>query len=148
VADVTDGGDEIGVCVGLQHVAKRYTLESLARDCFAKVHGENDDLRVGAFRSDRGGNFEPVHIRHSEIQKQKIGAVLSYVFDGFRARTGFRGDFDVRFELEDRADGAPDDAMVVGDSDAVALGRRKVRDLGLGCWRVIVSCDFGSTWRC
>ena len=136
VADVADGGDQIGVCVGFEHVTEGADFERFARDGFGEVHRKNDDLRFGAFLANRGSDFEPVHFRHGEIEEQQIGSVLSYVLDGFRAGAGLRGDFEIGLEFKDGADAATYDAMVVGDLDPVPFECRKVRDLGLDGWHV------------
>ena len=137
-----DGGGEVGFAGGggadafdevfgggvFEDVAAAAGAEDFVEVGVVVVHGEGDDADGGEEVVDASGGGDAVEFGHADVHHDDVGLELFGKGDGFEAVFGFADDFEVGFGVEEEADAAADDGVVVGEED--------VGDVAIGecCW--------------
>ena len=143
-----DGGGEVGFAGGggadafdkffgggvLENVAAAAGAEDFVEVGVIVVHGEGDDADGGEEVVDASGGGDAVEFGHADVHDDDLGLEFFGEGDGFEAVFGFADDFEVGFGVEEEADAAADDGVVIGEEDVSdaaggAVGARFCHDL-------------------
>jgi hypothetical protein len=105
----------------LEHVAEHPGLDRLPGVGGIRLHRQYDDGGVGRGRKDVRDGGERAAAGHVEVEHEHVGLVAAHVADrGLDvARLGY--DLEVVLGIEEQAQGAADDRMVIGKNDAYRL---------------------------
>jgi hypothetical protein len=86
------------------------------------VRGEDDHAASAARRGDAARGLDPVHLGHAHVHQDHIGHELFDELDRLGAVRGLARDLDVVASVEDHAEAAADERLVVGEDDGDAHG--------------------------
>src|SRR5712691_1604529 len=109
--------DEVAVDGGLQHVAARSRVHRLEQVLLVGVHREHEDLEPGLAARELAGGLEAGHPRHGDVEDDELDVLLERAADRLGAVVRFGHDFEVGLGIENEAQAAADDRVVVGEED-------------------------------
>ena len=83
--------------------------------------GEDDNLGLGADRTDLASGFDPVHSWHHQIHKHDMGSMFFNLGYSLDAVLGLAHDLDVIQQIEIGSQSLPNNAMIIHDQDLDSL---------------------------
>jgi hypothetical protein len=113
----TDGLDEFEVGGFFDEVTAGARVEGAPQVGDVVVHGEHEDPSVGADAADFGGRGDAVAVGESEVHDEDVGMGFSGEGDGLFDRASLPNDLEVFLGVEDAAQSAPHDGVVVAKRD-------------------------------
>ena len=113
-----EGGDEMGTCLRLEQVGAGAGLEDQAHDLFGLIGGEDEHLGLWKQALELAGGIEAIQVRHPDIHDDDVGLELFGLCDGFTAGGGLAADFPTGMDLDEVAETASDDFVIVGEEDS------------------------------
>ena len=98
-------------------VSARAGFERSQHVALVDMHAEDYDLGGGFARYDLPGRFDPIELRHADIEHGDIGMAFRDKLNGLATVTGFGDDFEIGLLFQQQTQPGSDDRMVVGQEN-------------------------------
>jgi hypothetical protein len=111
----------------LQQEAARPGAQRLIEVLVLVEGGQHHDAGVGALAGQRARCCDAVEVRHADVHQRDVGLRTAHQLDGLLAVGGVADHLEVALRLQDHAEPAAHDALVVCDGDPDAHSGRWAR---------------------
>src|SRR5712692_8935337 len=113
-----NGDCQIVSGVWLEHEPKRTGMEHVTRNLLCVSHGQNDDLLRGCVLHYLTGRFQPVHVRHIDVEQRDVGLKLRDFLDSLAPVSSLATNLPSPMERQERSYHAADDLVVVSKKNS------------------------------
>ena len=113
-----DSKDHVTRCIGFQKITAGPRCENLAHQFFRFVHRKDQYLYPGYCSHDLPRRFDPIQVRHGEVDDRDVRDKLLCYGDGCAACRSLATNLPAGVFLEQKTQAAANDVMIVGDENA------------------------------